>query len=228
MRLPYALIAAALCVTSSAVWAQKEIDTGSHISVPRRAEIPQDRNKEDTSRIVMRDFARCTYARYSKQVASAVMLEPGTEGAALSKISKSECLNSGTIKFAASVMRGALFGELFRRREQASDVWTLPVTPLALSEVPKPTDPVEVRNNFLMLYLAQCIHQSAPEQMRQVVMQPVVSESQEQAFGTIIPLLGQCLPQGMTLKLNRMTLESAFAEYLYRSQAPAATAAGNS
>lgn len=225
MRLSHALFAGALAATSSPVWPQKDVDTGSHIAVPSRAEIPEDRNKEDTSRIVMRDFARCTYSRYAKRAADAVMLEPGMEGAALSKISTSDCLDSGMIKFPASVMRGALFGELYRQAQRDRS-WTLPIQPLALDKVPTINDPQAVRTNFLMLYLAQCVYQAAPEQMRQVVLQPVVSKGQEEAFAAIIPLLGECLPQGMTLKLNRMTLESAFAEYLYRSQAPAAAVAG--
>jgi len=228
MRVASALIAGVLAASPGAAWAQRQIDTGSHIAVPTRAEIPEDRTKEDTSRIVMRDFARCTYAHYAKQVADGVMLEPGLEGAALSNISTSDCLDSGMIKFPAPVMRGALFGELYRRHQQSTKPWALPVQALTLTEVPTINDSQSVRTNFLMLYLAQCIHQTAPEQMRQVVLQPVTSKGQEQAFAAIIPLLGDCLPQGMKVTLNRMTLESAFAEYLYRSQAPATAVAGNS
>lgn len=208
----------ATAATHCALVAQTQVDTGSHIAIPKRAKIPETGSEEDKDLIVMRQFARCTYARNATGVARAVMMEPGLDGEALNRLAADECLQYGTMKFSAALFRGALFGELYRRRsEDGGKPWALPAEAFSVNAVPPPTASLPLRTNFFMLYLADCVHKVAPAEVKAVVTEPAASPAQKRAFSVLIPLLGPCVPQGMTLKLNRMTLEHAFAEYLYRA-----------
>ncbi len=220
------LTALAMAAVPCPVVAQSQVDTGSRIAIPKRAEIPETGTEGDQALIVMRQFARCTYAHNASGVAQAVMLEPGLDGEALNRLAIDDCLQYGTMKFSPALFRGALFGELYRRRSKGGGKpWTLPVEAFSVSALPTQAASHPVRTNFFMLYLADCVHKVAPAEVEAVVSQPAASPAQKRAFSTVIPLLGPCVFEGMTLKLNRMTLEHAFAEYLYRARPLQAIAA---
>lgn len=210
------------------LWAQRQVDTGTHIAVPKRAEIPNERNADERGRIALRQYARCTVARSREETAAALLLDPGKDADALNKLASDECLQAGRMEFAPNVYRGALYGELYRlRAKQAGKRWTLPIQPLSLATPPASDATGSVRANFFLLDLAHCLYQAAPEAVREIIVEPTASEGQERAFASVIPVLGPCIPAGRTLTLNRITLESAFGEYLYRmpeTPAPPASA----
>lgn len=219
------VVLATAASASVALFAQTEQRTGSRVVVPSPAEIRERGTDEEKSLIVMREFAECTYRNGRRAVADALLLSPGDDVRALTKLATSQCLRSGKLRFAPKLFRGALFGELYRQRQSTgAGGWALPTQPLDLAVVPTSDKPFDARLNWVMLTIADCMHESHPDAVRASVLEPAVSPGYEAAFGTLLPNLGPCVPEGVTLKLNRMALEHAFGEYLYRTQSTSAAA----
>jgi hypothetical protein len=216
----------AVTAASSVAAQHQSGSTGSRVSAPRPAIIRTKGNEEEQNLVIIRDFARCTYSTGPKRVAEALLLPPEGDPVALGELASSECLASGTLKFSSALFRGALFGELYRQRhERSGRTWSLPVEPLSRLTPPSPDASTDTRRHYLMLSVAECLDGEAPTAVRDVVLKPAGSAEQKAAFDAILPLLGTCVPQGVTLKLNRMSLEHAFGEYLYRAQVTSAPAA---
>ena len=130
----YLLIAATGLIVSSA-WAQskQDPDIGSLIRIPKRAEAPDKLlSKEELSRELMNQFARCTVDRRPGRVVEAISLPAGADGQAFNGAVTDECLSEGRMQFSPSVVRGAVFGELYRRQQRGMKNVTkvFPVQPL--------------------------------------------------------------------------------------------------
>ena len=198
-----------------------EADMGSRIARPKRAEIPQ-RNLKPTeqARVALSLFAECVFAVMPAKVVKAVDAIPGEDGPALDKLTKSDCLDFGEMSFSHTLFRGAMFAEMYRQHEALSTkAWRYPIKPLMMDTLPDSSSSEDVRANFCMLKLTECLYKQDAENLRGIVVNPVLSRAQNDAFAKVIPILGTCVPQGMTLTLNKTTLENGFAEYLYRSLA---------
>ena len=114
-----AVLLAALLGSPALAKPQREMETGSLITVPKRAIAP-DRTltKEELGRDLMSQFARCIIDRKQAVVAEAITLLPGADGPAFNRASTDECLDSGRMRFSTAVVRGAVFGELYRRQQK--------------------------------------------------------------------------------------------------------------
>ena len=223
-RIVIAGILTALAAVPLAAQSRYEKDTGSQISIPERAKSPDRKlSEEELGREMMNRYARCIVDRTSGKVAEAIALKPGDDIQAFNKAATDECLDSGRMQFSASVLRGAVFGELYRRQQKGVKdvVRKFPVQPLDWSAAPPPGASERARANYFLLWLSDCVHGSSAEAMRSVVMNPVGSKVQQAAYSAVIPMLGPCIPEGQKLSFSRSMLESAFGEYLYRSQVPA-------
>ena len=221
------LASGTLCLLSTAgalAQSKYEKDSGSNIRIPKRAEA-YDRNlsMEELGREIMNQFARCIIDRRSTLVARAIASLPGEDDRLLKQASTSECLDSGSMNFKSEVLRGAIFGELYRRHQNGSkDISEkFPIQPLDWSAAPSAESGVYIRMNFYLLSMADCVSKSNEEAMRSIVMNRVGSSAQKAAYVKVVPALGPCVPQGQKLSISPAMLEAAFGEYLYRSLVPA-------
>ena len=203
---------------------QREMETGSLITVPKRAIAP-DRTltKDELSRDLMNQFARCLVDRKQALVAKAIALPAGADEIAFQRAVTNECLDNGRMHFPIAVLRGAVFGELYRRQQIGSATVTrnFPIQPLDWSKSPQLTDSTVARTNYFLLWMADCVHKSKAQEIRSIVVYPVGSAAQKTAYAAVIPALGPCIPQGTQISFSRSMLEAAFGEYLYRSLVPA-------
>ena len=218
----YLFLISAAVALSGGTRPPTEVDLGSNVTRPKRAEIPNGYyTKEQRGRLVMREFARCTFATSPAKVAAVAMLPPGADVAGLRELAQRDCLSEGIVGFDFALYRGTLFGEMYRRHEAiGGKSWTYPVSPINLNAAPNEGDSAQIKLNYFLLSLTDCVIAKNAEAVRAVVLQPVGSKAQEAAFSAIIPQLGPCLPQGKTITFNRTSLEMGFGEYMYRALAP--------
>jgi hypothetical protein len=203
-------------------------DTGTLISHPRRAEQADKKQSDDErGRDMMNQFARCIIDRSPEGVAAAIALAPGDDSSAFNRVASDECLDQGRMSFSPALLRGALFGELYRRQTKGVKNLSVkfPPQPLDWSAPPSPESNTRARTNYFMLWMSDCVEKTNGAEMRTIVGAPVGSSAQETAYAAVIPSLGPCVPAGQKLAISRAMLEAAFAEYLYRSAVPAKPAA---
>lgn len=202
---------------------QTEAALGTRIPHAKPAEIQQGHySPEERGRLALREFARCIVTRTPSRVSEALSSDVGAQqNQALAALAGDECLESGEMEFSASLLRGALFSEMYRRHEAVGVAdWKWPIHRIDFSRVPLADDGDDAKLDYLMMYITDCLAGKEPKAIRSVVMEQVATKRQEAAFATIIPVLGACVPKGVTLSLNRTTLEAAFGEYMYRSLVP--------
>jgi hypothetical protein len=207
-----------------------EADTGSSIPIPLRARLP-DRpglSAADRGRIAMAEFARCTVDRREAGVVRMLNLPaekvlPGS----FAGLADDECLASGQMKFRPMLLRGALFVELYRRRNAAmmrQVAWRMPVVRF---DANAPVDPASETPAVEMglLAFAECVAKRDPVNAKAIVVGPTVSKAQDAAFAAITPNLGPCLFADQKITLGKIYLEGALGEVLYRGSAASADTA---
>lgn len=219
-----------LALVNSPVWAQPslEAETGSQIRRPAPARIG-DRilTDEERSRDMMNKFARCIVDRAPKEVALAIALPAGDDGAAFARASQDDCLANATMRFSPAVIRGAVFGELVRRVERGDRSVTtrFPVPTLDLAAPVPPESNARGRTNWFLMWISDCIAKSHAAEMRTIVTSTAASGTQEQAYAAVVPAIGPCVPEGQTLRFSKAVIEGGFSEYLYRTLPPVASVA---
>ena len=198
-----------------------EADPGSVLQHPRRARIPETGFTEaDRGRVTLRQYARCLFASSPQTVVTAVHFAPGEDSAALDKLLRYDCVDSGSLQFSRELLRGALFTEMYRRHEsRRTGPWTYPVQAIDFAAIPNLQSSSEVRVNYFLLEMADCVYAKHPDAVRAVVMEDIASRAQNAAFVTVIAGLGPCIPNGVKLELTRTVLDGAFGEYMYRTLA---------
>ncbi len=191
------------------------------IPVPRRARISEAPGLSNParSRITLADFARCTVDRKPSQVAM-IAAQPAEKlnGGMMAKAADDDCLSSGQLRMKPMLMRGALFVELYRRRERATrqgDKWSLPAVAFDEQAQVDPTD-ADLKLQIGLLSFASCVIQHDPAVAKAIVLAPTAGKEQDAAIATLAPHLGQCLPGGQKITLGKTFLEGALAEVLYR------------
>lgn len=211
-----------LCLAASPAMAQRktELQTGSRISVPAPARVPEGRDSDlSRTRIIIAEFARCTLDRGTDGVQRAFAMPVGAAYyRAMNRLAVSECLESGMVRIPQTVMRGAIFVELYRRHEKKVG----PTVAVPALDFAHPADESE-RTQLALLAFADCVVKRDAGAARGVVLSPTASADQDQAFRALMPNLGPCLMQGQQITFSKPVLEGALAEVLYReAMTPAA------
>ncbi len=221
MRGAYVLaLLAAVSASGATAQRRSEMETGSIIPIPERARIPVDAKltEDDRGRVAMEAFARCTVDRKAMQVGKIISLPANRISMDVwGRLADSECLAGGQLAFKPAVLRGALFTELYRRREQdvaRGKAWTLPVVPFDDQAPIAADDPDPV--NTALLSFAACVVAGDPDHAKVMVLMPNASAAQNAATSALRPSLGRCLTAGNTVKLSKTILEGALGEALYR------------
>ena len=177
----------------------------------------------DRGRVAMRQFAQCVLSRNPAGAERALAMPIG--GAyyqAINKLAVDECLSGGTMKFKAPAMRGALFAEMYRRKYRAADPG-LVAEPVDFAAATGSDGNGMVQ--AAMDSFADCVVRRDPADARAILLRSTASKEQDKAFAAVYPHLGPCLAQGQQLTLNKVALENAFAEVLYREAATPGTGA---
>ena len=199
-----------------------ESELGSRVNKAAAATIPTiGFSKEETGRLVIAQFAQCTFGRHARSVSEDLSLGFEESQASLGKHVPDECLNDGSFQASSGLYRGYLFGELYRRHEfKGYANWPYAIVPLDLSVAIAADTPATTKVDRFMLEVTDCLYKADAESVRTIILSETASTAQKKAYAKLIPQLGPCIPQGNTLELSRATLESAFGEYLYRSLPP--------
>ena len=204
----------------------KEAELGSLIPRAAAADIADHGyTPEQRGRLVLAQFSRCIFGRTPKRVSDNLQLPFGASMATVGRLGTEACLTSGEIRFQTSLMRGYLFGEMYRVHEaRAPKTWIYPITPLDFTNTPPAGEDRQARVNFLLLTMTHCLYLRDPVLVRDIIMNDPASPKQKAAYRSLIPKLGACVPKDTTFELSRSAIESAFGEYLYRSLVPVVTA----
>lgn len=209
---------------------QTEADTGSNIPIPRRARLPEKpgQSAADRGRIAMAEFARCTVDRRAPGVVKMLSLPAAkVVPASFASLADDECLASGQMSFKPMLLRGALFVELYRRRNAAMSrnvAWQMPVVPFDAKASIEPTAETPAVQIGLLAFAA-CVARRDPVNAKAIVIGPTVSKAQDAAFTAIAPNLGPCLFADQKITLGKIFLEGALGEVLYRGSVPSADTA---
>ena len=219
MRSFFGIIGILLAASPAAAQRDTELDTGSHIAIPRRARIPDDAKSDNAAaQIAMAAFARCVIARDQRGVARALGMEIGPDyWKAMGRLATSECLSSGQMKIPQNVMRGAIFAEVYRLYD-AKKKAIVEVRPLDFDNPLLP----EYRSNplrYALLAFADCVIKRDMDSARKVVLLPPASREKDDAFRALTPSLGPCLTSGHKITFSKPILEGVIAEVLYRESA---------
>ena len=214
----FALISASLVTAASATAAPQKLerDTGSNSPEAPRARIPNGAGKDPTiARKVVADFARCVVDRNAKEIHRAFSLPPGRNyWRTMSVIATNQCLAEGQMSIPQSVMRGAIFAELFRRFTRDS-VRLVAVAPIDFSQAVEKDDQPG-RTQRAKMQLAACIVRTDRMNSTAVVLEPTGSSTQEAAFKALAPSIGPCVSEGEQMTISKSILEGILAEVLYR------------
>lgn len=229
MRLLVRLAVAGLLPVTVAATGQPQVerDTGSMIPVPARARIPETGDQAERNRIALSEFARCTVDRHGSELRKLVVLRADeTDGYAWARLADNECLLSGQMRFKATLLRGAVFVELYRRRSVnrvTTGLGQAQAAPFVVMNVPASAGEDRVLQAGLLNF-ADCVIDHDRNDASVMVVARTASLEQNAALQKLAPFLGVCLPQGQQIKLARPVLEGAVAEVLYRGSAQAAPA----
>lgn len=206
-------------------FAQRATESENLFQVPKRAVISDEQGYSvaDRGRIAMAQFARCVVDRRSAQLQRVLSMPLGPQyDRQLNSMATDQCLGNGQLSFNAVLFRGALFAELWRRRAAAdrdgqkwgpvfdSINWSTPIADDATASV---------KVQFALQLFADCIVKRDRPTASEVVLLPIASKAQNDAYARLTPILGSCLPKGQQVKFNKPTLEGILAEVLYRSPA---------
>ena len=234
MKLLATLLIGAACVAGAPAHAQREVErtTGSNIPVPKRGRIPDSvsYSEADRGRIAAAGVARCIVDSAPDKVKTALSLPFGKElNKTLAALAAEDCLSTGEVHYSATLFRGALFAELWRRRvaaEAKGQSWGPaldaydPSLPVAAD-----ADPA-TKQQLGLLWFADCIVKRDRAAANDVVVRPIASKEQAEAYTRLIPNLSPCLLQGQEVKFSKPVLEGVLAAVLYRAPAAPKTVSG--
>ena len=188
----------------------------------------------DRGRAMMLAFSQCLIRDNLPAVRKAVAFFPDTPEAdkQLRKVATDECLvgeteGGGELSFSFRLARGALFQALYLNKfAKAAPV--LPAEPLVLESETVGQDPEAARNYIGLRRFTECVGRTDPAVSRAILLPPVGSKEEGEAYKALAPLLGPCLPEGMKISFSKSILGGLIAEVMYRlsTQAPSASVAG--
>ena len=220
VRLVFACVAAVMLVGAGP--RSREAEIGSLITRSAPVDIADHGyTPEQRGRVAMAQYAHCKFGRTPRRVSDSLQLPILESLANVNRLATDDCLVSGELTFQSSQMRGYLFGEMYRlHKGMPPQNWKYQITPLDLAKLPAEDASRDVRVNFMLLTMTNCLHKTDPALVGEIVLLAPASIKQKAAYRTLIPKLSACVPKGMTFELSRSAIESAFGEYLYLSLVP--------
>jgi hypothetical protein len=210
-------LATALCLASTAGWAQTE--TGTRIG-GRPAKVPTTGSNTERARTWLQGYAGCIAKRDPKRVADVLEADIGDE----SKVSRlvvgnfDDCLSTGggadQLVMSPRVLRGALYAERVTKMVGELPAGMSKSPPLNLP--PLSTLNAADQNRYALVRFGECVMRADPVNALAFVRADAGNAAESKALKTLSPLLGGCLDEGVQVELSKPILESALAEAIYR------------
>ncbi|ATE63141.1 hypothetical protein [Rhizorhabdus dicambivorans] len=226
----HALIAGALALSPALAAAQ---DTGTRINRYPKAWQSNDiaMSEGDRARQTMLDYARCLIRSNETRVRAFATVFPDTLDyqSRAKRLSTDECIGDGILSFNTGILRASVYTALYLQ-DFGRSAPALSATPIDYKADTTGQDPARANQYVVLREFAECVVRAAPAESRAVVIGPIGSKAEDEAFRALAPSLGPCLPQGSSIKAGRTMLSGLLAEALYRlSAAPSqASSAGMS
>lgn len=188
---------------------------------PARPNRDRPRSLEAEAQRVMADYATCLAMRNRPGVLTYLATDEGSEEAdrRAGRVAIDECLYDSELRFPQQLLRGALYGALYK-----IDYARGGLVPARFAELPPITytsrDPATLapaeRNWVALSFFADCVVRAVPAQAQALIAADVGSPAERSAFAGVQPALGACLTDGVELTFSRPVLRGLIAQSLYR------------
>jgi hypothetical protein len=217
------LLGIMLAVSSGPGFAQRKMETQNLFQVPKSAVISDDKGQSiaNRGRVAMAQFARCVVDRRPAQLERVLRMPIGSQyRSQMNSLATDQCLGNGEMSFQTILFRGALFGELWRRRvlaDRSGQKWGPVLDPIDLTLPLAPNTPDDAKLHFALQLFADCVVKRDRAAASDVVLLPIASKEQNEGYARLAPALGPCIPQGKQITFSKPALEGVLAEVLYRS-----------
>jgi hypothetical protein len=167
-------------------------------------------------RYVTNAYAACLLKRKSTLVLRALQLPPARSGEAFARIATSDCLSNGNLRMPNSLLRGGAFLALYKR-----DFRSAPPPP-RLGSVDYTQDSLTTDPNdpeVAVRIFARCVLKANPTGVRTLILSPVATDAENQAFAALTPVFSDCV-SGKPIRFSKAALQAVFAEVAYREGNP--------
>jgi hypothetical protein len=186
--------------------------------------VPEGRTAGDKARGIIDRFAFCIVRHHYSQVVKTLALNLAQQYEALPKLMDRDCFfgrngvqSSGMseiqLNMGPQTFRGALYKALVQQKAAQARA------SFGATAAPLPTESGRI------LELAACVARRDPTASLQMLNAKAGSKQEDAAFESLQPNLGECVGQGVRLKLPAGTFVAFLAEAYYR-ESVAANAAG--
>jgi len=213
-----ALLSAVMLALTAAGSAHAQRATGTRLG-PKPADISGARNEDDRVRQTMYSYAECVFTVSRKGVEKYLSTFPGSdEGRKIAqRLSTSECLSSGELRFKDSLFRGGIYDLLYKADFRDDG-------PLNFADTPKVDYSIgdDRASNSTSLHdvfireVADCTVRSGPAEARALIMTKVTTKAENKAFSAVVPHMSGCLNKSVTFKFSKAILRGVVSEALYR------------
>ena len=217
------------CVASAQI-------TGSRIG-GSRVDVPHDLTGIDRARYTLLKLGECMVKQRSARAERYVETFPHTEEAlkqARPFLHQEDCLSSGDVEMTEGNLRAAIYAALYRLKYVPGEPAGLATAPavdyangIALGDMNE-----AARQVVAVRQMGDCVVRADHAASHALIASEINSQKEKAAFAAITAKIPECITQGVTLKLNKMSLHGIIAESLYRlaeaaRTKPPAAAAGN-
>lgn len=212
-----ALMVLAIVLPVSAADAQR---TGSRVDTARGAVRTPARIDAGTPVRVMNTFARCLAGQNRTGALNVINLPYGeaAQGQAAERMIEPfpECLGRGSIEVALdleyppTLLAGGMAEHLITREHRRPDLQSI----ARMSDDDQLAIGMAPRNGTEIL--SSCVVRADPEAAYALVATDPTSAGEDEVFERIIPHLGPCVPDGLTVSFGKPALRALLATGLYR------------
>lgn len=170
-------------------------------------------------RVVMQQFAGCTYRRSPARVELMLSLPFG--GPDYRRMFESlvvdDCLGAGELSFSGLLLRGYLFEQLYRhyfKRDGPDELLkTPPINYMAGYPTPLPSESIDA---IALGQFGDCVTRSDGKDAKQLVLSDPDGSAETAAITGLAPHLGACVPAGQQVRFSKSTLRAGVTEELYK------------
>ncbi len=197
-----------------------EYGGGSRLQ-PRAAQIVQ--SGPDAAASVLRDFGECIVSRRvlsTEQLVGLPIDTPAYEKGMrrLFATVDDACLGGdGSLQFSNSLLRGALFEALYRRKFADGGIGQFPADfETALDRGYSQPRSDQVRQHLTLQQFSECVTKQQAGEVRKLVLSSPGSSAEQAAITALAPSFGPCFGSGASLKMTKPALRAMLAESVYR------------
>lgn len=192
-------------------------------TMPKRQD---NQNNADIARKLLDDFGKCLVSLHP-ELARDVIYGPTQPERTRKRIaSTTDCLRGErgadlSIRFNSDLLRGAVYKAFYARDHQMLPVvpavaspWAADFLGVSKANITDQAAYVTLRN------LGQCLTEAEPSAVHTVLVNDAGSAAEAEAFKAIMPRIGGCLSEGVTVQLSRAILIGILAEVSQRLATP--------